>query len=152
MTPSNATQEIIVYGWSKTANVDFFSLENKFSWSFNYLWWKEISSNPPCASKVVCTSIFFYRWVTFWIWIKSYLLQFSMDFSTFFFKWSLECVSITVQNFSTVPIFEVEKKKFCLPRRHFQDQNSYIFTYILVIFFDFGSLYCFLTLCKFLCP
>ena len=39
-----------------------------------------------------------------------------MDFATFFFKLSLLCVSITVQNFSTVPIFKVEKKKkFCPP-------------------------------------
>ena len=34
-----------------------------------------------------------------------------MDFATFFLKLSLLGVSITVQNFSTVPIFKVEKKK-----------------------------------------
>ena len=33
-----------------------------------------------------------------------------MDFATFFFKLSLLCVSITVQNFSTVPIIKVKKK------------------------------------------
>ena len=38
-----------------------------------------------------------------------------MDFATLFFKLSLLGVSITVQNFSTVPIFKVEKKKKILP-------------------------------------
>ena len=41
-----------------------------------------------------------------------------MDFATFFFNLSLLCVSITVQNFSTVPIFKVKLPLAGIPNSH----------------------------------
>ena len=49
---------------------------------------------------------------------------------------------------------EKQKKNVTLPpwTGQFHDQNSYMFTYYLVLSFDYGSFYSFPTLCKFLCP
>ena len=96
------------------------SLENQFLSSNIKLRRKKFSRNPPYVLPKCSWQVFFFRWVTFWVWIKLYLLQFTVDFVTFLKIITRMC------------------SYYCAKFQHCQ--NSYMFTYILAISYDNGSL------------